>query len=216
MWQFEQTPLERGRGVRVRVSHGGRPVDHGSFLRALEQEQGVRDGLIGQLAACDYEAFFWEVQPVTAQASRRPFEYVVIESQSLLEMRPDPHSFRSHFSQESGVVSFDNIGADAHLIAPCPFAKHEAYVHLGAFVRYAPREQVDLLFARVAELTLARVGEQPLWLSTCGLGVAWLHVRLDSWPKYYRYEPYRSAPPAQQAAQRPACKTIGSAKRVRH
>jgi len=30
------------------------------------------------------------------------------------------------------------------------------------------------------------------WLSTSGLGVGWLHVRLDSRPKYYTYEPYKS------------------------
>jgi NADH:ubiquinone oxidoreductase subunit len=36
-----------------------------------------------------------------------------------------------------------------------------------------------------------RVGEQPVWLSTAGMGVAWLHVRLDDRPKYYGYSPYR-------------------------
>jgi hypothetical protein len=37
----------------------------------------------------------------------------------------------------------------------------------------------------------ARLSARPLWLSTSGLGVAWLHVRLDSRPKYYSYAPYR-------------------------
>jgi len=32
----------------------------------------------------------------------------------------------------------------------------------------------------------------PTWLSTAGGGVAWLHVRLDTRPKYYRYNPYRA------------------------
>lgn len=31
----------------------------------------------------------------------------------------------------------------------------------------------------------------PLWVSTSGLGVSWLHVRLDSRPKYYTYAPYK-------------------------
>ncbi len=38
----------------------------------------------------------------------------------------------------------------------------------------------------------ARVGDRPTWLSTAGHGVAWLHVRLDTRPKYYRYTPYVS------------------------
>jgi hypothetical protein len=28
------------------------------------------------------------------------------------------------------------------------------------------------------------------WISTSGLGVPWVHVRLDSYPKYYQYRPY--------------------------
>jgi len=30
-----------------------------------------------------------------------------------------------------------------------------------------------------------------LWISTAGLGVTWLHVRIDSSPKYYTHAPYR-------------------------
>jgi hypothetical protein len=39
-----------------------------------------------------------------------------------------------------------------------------------------------------------RVGRQPVWLSTAGAGVAWLHVRLDDRPKYYGHGPYRQRP----------------------
>jgi hypothetical protein len=30
-----------------------------------------------------------------------------------------------------------------------------------------------------------------LWLSTAGMGVSWLHVRLDSSLKYYGYKPFK-------------------------
>jgi len=36
--------------------------------------------------------------------------------------------------------------------------------------------------------------EAYFWLSTSGLGIAWLHVRLDERPKYYTHAPYRSPP----------------------
>ncbi len=36
-----------------------------------------------------------------------------------------------------------------------------------------------------------RVSDKPVWLSTAGGGVPWLHVRLDNRPKYYSYRPYR-------------------------
>ena len=34
--------------------------------------------------------------------------------------------------------------------------------------------------------------QRPLWLSTNGLGVAWLHARIDARPKYYSHRPYRA------------------------
>ena len=39
---------------------------------------------------------------------------------------------------------------------------------------------------------LHRSPEETTWLSTSGLGVYWLHVRLDSYPKYYTYRPYKA------------------------
>jgi hypothetical protein len=38
---------------------------------------------------------------------------------------------------------------------------------------------------------LRRTGE-PVWLSTNGDGVSWLHVRIDERPKYYTHGPYRT------------------------
>jgi hypothetical protein len=29
------------------------------------------------------------------------------------------------------------------------------------------------------------------WVSTSGLGVPWVHVRLDERPKYFQFGPYR-------------------------
>lgn len=36
-----------------------------------------------------------------------------------------------------------------------------------------------------------RGADRKLWLSTSGLGVSWLHVRVDSVPKYYNFEEYK-------------------------
>jgi hypothetical protein len=37
-----------------------------------------------------------------------------------------------------------------------------------------------------------RLNNKPVWLSTAGAGVAWLHIRLDDRPKYYGYTPFRA------------------------
>lgn len=71
------------------------------------------------------------------------------------------------------------------------------YAHIGAFVRGAPAPAVAALWAAVGDAVanrLATNGGQPLWLSTAGMGVPWLHVRLDDAPKYYQVEAYRALP----------------------
>ncbi|MGB1216866.1 MAG: DUF6940 family protein [Saprospiraceae bacterium] len=30
-----------------------------------------------------------------------------------------------------------------------------------------------------------------MWLSTAGLGVYWLHIRMDNRPKYYKHKAYK-------------------------
>ncbi|MFE4105063.1 DUF6940 family protein, partial [Almyronema epifaneia] len=66
--------------------------------------------------------------------------------------------------------------------------------------RSAPTQQVHALWATVgrrASQLLNEQGRQPLWISTSGLGVYWLHVRLDTFPKYYRHLPYQAMPATQ-------------------
>ena len=77
---------------------------------------------------------------------------------------------------------------------PCPGVSPACYAHLAAFVRGAPEWQQQSLWRRVGEAAAARVGVKPVWLSTAGAGVAWVHVRLDDRPKYYGYDAYRRAP----------------------
>jgi hypothetical protein len=55
----------------------------------------------------------------------------------------------------------------------------------------ATDQRISAVWQAVGDALLARVAADPVWLSTAGLGVSWLHVRLDSRPKYYRHVPYK-------------------------
>jgi hypothetical protein len=107
--------------------------------------------------------------------------------------RPDPHAFAKHFpGAQAGVATFANLGGDALMVVPCPVAEPSAYGHLAAFVRLAPEVQRHALWQSVGEAMARRVGAKPVWLSTAGAGVSWLHVRLDDRPKYYGFAAYRT------------------------
>lgn len=106
-------------------------------------------------------------------------------------MTPDPEAFAEHFRAGRSAVTFDNLNGDALLVAPCPEEGGANFAHLASFTATASQARQDALWQAVGEVLKAHIGGEPTWLSTAGLGVAWLHVRLDTRPKYYRYAPYR-------------------------
>lgn len=146
------------------------------------------------LGALPHAAFFWEVRPISCTLLDAPFECVAVDSPELHASTADPEPFGARIGARAtadGIAVFDNLGGDAQLIAPCTNGAGAAYAHLAAFVRHGPVDQRDALWARVGAAMTERVGPEPLWLSTSGLGVRWLHVRLDRQPKYITYAPYR-------------------------
>ena len=116
-----------------------------------------------------------------------------IETKEGLAPSPDLEAFAEHFAAatEAGVVVLPYLGGDAILVVPCPVVAPSAYGHLAAFVRQAPEPQRQALWQLVGETMARRVGAKPVWLSTAGAGVSWLHVRLDDRPKYYGFGPYK-------------------------
>ena len=105
----------------------------------------------------------------------------------------DTESFSGHFRSGCDAVTFGNLGGDAVLVAPCPDPAGGNLAHLASFTATARPELQLALWKAVGAALETQVAARPLWLSTAGHGVAWLHVRLDSWPKYYRHGPYKKA-----------------------
>lgn len=165
-----------------------RPVSFREALGLLESSASFRELLTGTLAGSDFRAFRWETPALAEGTAERPFEFVLVDAPDL-PRPPDVEVFAAEFTP-APVAVFENLGGDALLIVPCPLAEPEAYVHLATFVRQAPDAQVHQLWRTVGRAALDRLSPQPLWLSTAGGGVAWLHVRLDSRPKYYSYAPF--------------------------
>ena len=138
---------------------------------------------------------FWETKGATFQSAQiSDFEFVVMDAPRLAESSPDPNAFSEYLQTcSASACAFSNLGGDAILVAPVQQADTAAYSHLGKFVREAPVDQVRELWQVTAQTYLERLKvEKPVWLSTEGSGVPWLHVRLDDRPKYYKYAPYYS------------------------
>lgn len=192
MWDFRSEELSGRRGLRAAVQRGPQPATFADVLDAWQDDAAFRTAFNRRLAEAPYAAFRWETPPVTDATADRPFEFVLLDSPGLAG-RPDRAAFAGHFpgAPDEGVVVFPNLGGDAVLVVPCPLAAPSAYGHLAAFVRGAPEPQRHALWESVGRAMARRLGPQPVWLSTAGAGVSWLHVRLDDRPKYYGFGPYR-------------------------
>jgi hypothetical protein len=196
MWESRVEILEDDEVRRVVVLSDGKRVSCLDLLQHWQHDLSFRKYFESLLSEAPFPAFFWETPAVTEATLGQPFEFVLVNSPDLARVRADPSAFESQFASRDasrGVVSFSNLGGDATLVVPCPIAPLSAYGHLAAFVREAPEAQRHALWQTVGSTLERSVGTHPTWLSTSGLGVSWIHVRLDSHPKYYQHDPYRAA-----------------------
>ena len=189
--------MDQGRVSRVRPLCNGKSLSWSDVIYRWQNDRTFRRFFISLLVDAPYPAYFWETPPVTSATLDRQFEFVFVDSPQLANVRTDQSAFKNHFaSAEPGasVIEFSNLGGDATLVVPCPCGPFPAYSQISAFARQAPEDQQDQLWQLVGAALERRLGTQPVWVSTSGLGIYWLHVRLDSTPKYYTYDPYRRAP----------------------
>lgn len=180
----------------------------GHTLTFAEAVEALSSGALGPylnsvIAGSPHKAFLWEASPTTlALARSRPFEFVTVRAAGLEGIEADSGPFSAQLGSCAGAAegrSFSNLGGDATLVSPCAATgvPQQHYAHIAAFVRGAPAAQRDSYWRAVgatAAETLRLRGEAPTWMNTEGSGVHWLHMRLDSTPKYYRYGPYTTPP----------------------
>jgi hypothetical protein len=194
-WTLEALP-GNARTQRWALRRGSAPLSLAAWWSALADEAEARAALTEGLRASPLGAFFWETPPLPADGDGPPAEFVLVETAALALTPADGSAFAAAFAAARGpVATFTNLGGDAQLVAPLP-AHAPGSAHLAAFVRHAPAAVIDTLWTAVAAAVATWRAQRrgPLWVSTSGLAVPWLHVRLDGAPKYYAHRPYAQPP----------------------
>ena len=178
-------------GYKIQVRHNGVHLTFAQLFRLWYESDLFCLQFTEALTRVPYSAFFWELPSLTHQKIHSAFECVVINSPILANRRSNNSPFRTQLQQKTDIVTFPNLGGDATLLVPTLQGEIEAYCHLAIFLRQAPKGQVRCLWKEIGKEVSQRISYNPLWVSTSGLGVSWLHVRLDKQPKYYVFQPYR-------------------------
>ena len=191
-------PGDVGQKVQILKHPGSEPISFNEFIDLMEHNAAFAAYFSSVLAATPWDGFFWECPPISNALLQRPFESVLLPGTFA---DADPSSFEQHLSKcerSTGATHFLSLGGDAVLVAPCERGPRTRYGHLCAFVRHAEAAQQQAFWREVAttlRATLLERGKHSLtWLNTEGSGVPWLHVRLDSRPKYYHHRAYKTRP----------------------
>lgn len=161
-------------------------------VNAWGQKQSFREFYTKLLSELPFSAVYWEHPPVTTiTIETLNYEFSVRPASRLANFKADPSRYQAYFT-EASIVSFLSLGKDCQLVVPGPHDKATDYTHLLTFLRTASAEQKGAFWQAISQQLQGRLSANPLYLSTHGMGVPWLHVRLDEQPKYYGDEKYKS------------------------
>jgi len=197
MSMFDATTdiLEPDRRIRYRISDGAHDLSWSSVLEQWQTDQMFRQFFTSLLSGAAFDGFRWETPALTQQTADRPFECVLVNTPGFVVRKTDGRSFSEHFietTDDEGVVHLLNLSEDAMLVVPSPRTDDDVHGHLAAFVRGAPESQISSLWRVPGRAVAAHLSDTPNWGRTAGGGVAWLHVRIDQWPKYYSCREYKT------------------------
>lgn len=196
LWVAQRETVRPAYSEKIAIAKDERPLTFAEVIAGWRQNAEFRAFTLATLAAAPWPAFFWEMPPIRRQGTGTPYECMLIRSDALARMAPDTDAFETQFEKaDSDVATFPNLGRDAVLVAPRILGLPKNCAHLAAFVRRAPAAQQHSLFEALGKAIddFLRRYDQRIWISTSGLGIAWLHIRLDSYPKYYQHRPYAEA-----------------------
>lgn len=196
MWRSETTSLQDGRVRKIAVTKDGERLRYSNAIQLWQKDESFRSFFMSILNDAPFGAYRWETPPITSATAGQEFEFVLVDSPGL-ERTVDQTAFAKYFDaarEGEMIVAFSNLGKDAYLVVPCPCGPTSAYGHLASFTREAPESQQHEIWQTVGRsMQQQQLGTKPIWLSTAGMGVSWLHIRLDSRPKYYSFRPYAEA-----------------------
>ena len=149
------------------------------------------------LKECPFEAFYWYLGVAYYDDKKDEdrsdiFKFTVKNAPSLITKAND------EFKVPNSISEIPNLSRNCLLIVPKCLGEYQKYAHLGSFIRKASHSQIDQLWGTIGN----RIGyvmecseftkfdkNIPLWISTHGNGVNWLHIRFDSSPKYLEWVP---------------------------
>lgn len=191
MWNIDSIAFESLGATKYYVTSNNNKLSFEAIIDLLIHSTEFRLFFNEILANNKFVAYFFEVKSVTNKQIDKAFEFVLVSNETLSNIKADKTAFNKQLTNNQPIVSFFNLNKDAILIVPNEISQQKYYAHLAIFVRNADKNQIDQFWKTVGIKYKESISEKPIWLSTSGLGVYWLHMRIDQRPKYYSFNEYK-------------------------
>jgi len=126
-------------------------------------------------------------KPITRANANSPME-IKLRKFPRVAGPASPRDFQAQFLKAPGIAVFKNLGKDATLVCPnsrtTSSSNSHDYRSIGTFAKstQVSNQEWNSLWQEVGRSVQNRTGD--IHLNTEGSGVPWLHIRLDSTPKY--------------------------------
>lgn len=157
------------------------------FFEKLISSENFRNEIINIFIDSQFTDVFWEFPQYSANTSNNLAEFMLIESFPFGQA--DSSSFAEHLKnkEDNQVVIFKNLSGDTKLIAINSHnTGNQTFCHIMEFMKKTSYENKHNLLIKIGkEMIIYTNSTKPVYLSTHGHGVPWLHVRICSKPKYY-------------------------------
>jgi len=170
----------------------GKALTNADVYRLWVEDEKFTRFYVQCLIDTGYSGFCWETPSITTNSLKENHEFVVVKSSTHSHISQDWTPFAEYFLDQEFASSFLNLGKDGTMISPTPDKSFDGG-SIASFLKTASDNRIIALWALIGKEVVSKVSDVPIWLSTAGLGVSWLHIRLDSKPKYYRYLPYKQS-----------------------
>lgn len=182
--------------LRLTIKEGDQILSFAQVIQHWVNSSAFRDFYTSTLLQHGGNGCFWEHPRLNKETVDQAYECVISRTDTFSRLAANFNPFKNAVQAGKTISVFPNLTGVAQLIVPAPTGAGDFNGRdLIAFLKTADEARCHKLWIVVGQQVTAAIAEGSSFqfLSTHGLGVLWLHIRLEQRPKYYHHRPYRSS-----------------------
>lgn len=183
-----------GRSLLLQLQEDGQPLTFIAVVQRWRNSVDFREFYTATVLKHSGSGCFWEHPRLNRSTADRPYECVITQTDAFSKRVANFRPFAQAVSPGKRISIFPNLSGEALLVVPNLTQETRFNGRdLISFLQTAPNDLMHDLWKSIGQETANAIAtDAPFqYLSTHGLGVLWLHVRLEIGPKYYHHRPYK-------------------------